>query len=80
MPFGPGRAPLTEDVAEVIAKDIKQAEGHGATSEVPMPFLRSLYRLPLMPNPIRKTHVCLTAAAVAAGVAAILLLSGLLGA
>ncbi len=78
MPFGPGRSPLTEDVAEVIAKDIKQAEGHGATSEVPMPFLRSLYRLPLIPNPIRRTHVCLMTAAVAAALVAVLLLSGLL--
>lgn len=80
MPFGPGRSPLTEDVAEVIAKDIKQAEGHGATSEVPMPFLRSLYRLPLMPNPIRKKHVWLVVAVIAAALLAILWFSGLLSA
>ncbi|OCP34559.1 hypothetical protein BC360_10690 [Ensifer sp. LC163] len=78
MPFGPGRSPLTEDVAEVIAKDIKQAEGHSATSEVPMPFLKSLYHLPLITSPIRKTHACLMFGVAAIGLAAVLLLSGLL--
>ncbi|WP_457581933.1 hypothetical protein [Ensifer canadensis] len=78
MTFGPSRSPLTEDVAEVIAKDIKQAEGHGATSEVPMPFLKSLYRLPLMTRPMRKTHACLMFGVAAIGLVAVLLLSGLL--
>ncbi|KOF14476.1 hypothetical protein AC244_26910 [Ensifer adhaerens] len=78
MTFGPSRPPLTEDVAEVIVRDIKQAEGHGATSEVPMPFLKSLYRLPLMPSPIRKSHACLMFGVAAIGLVAILLLSGLL--
>lgn len=54
MTSGVNRPPLTEDAAEVVAKDIKQAEGHGATSEVPMSFLKSLYRLPLEPG--RRTH------------------------
>ncbi len=38
MGFGPARPPVTEDVAEVIAKDIKSGEGRGLTSEVPMAF------------------------------------------
>jgi hypothetical protein len=29
-----------EDVAEVIAKDVKEGEGHTPTSEVPIAFLR----------------------------------------
>lgn len=40
MAFGPVRPPVTEDVAEVIAKDVKEAEGHTPTSEVPIAFLR----------------------------------------
>lgn len=39
MVFGPTRPPVTEDVAEVIVKDIKSEEGHGATSEVPLAFI-----------------------------------------
>lgn len=39
MVFGPARPPVTEDVAEVIAKDIKSEEGHGATSEIPLAFI-----------------------------------------
>ncbi|MGH6782948.1 MAG: hypothetical protein ACREB5_12700 [Sphingomonadaceae bacterium] len=54
MTSGVNRPPLTEDAAEVVAKDIKHAEGHGTTSEVPMSFLKSLYRLPL--DPARRTH------------------------
>ncbi len=38
MGFGPARPPVTEDVAEVIAKDIKSGEGKGLTSEVPLAF------------------------------------------
>ncbi|WFU47706.1 hypothetical protein [Sinorhizobium terangae] len=44
---------MMEDVEEVIARDIKHAEGHGATSEVPLPFLRKLYRVPLAPGRLR---------------------------
>ena len=40
MAFGPARPPITEDVADVIAKDVKQGEGHTPTSEVPIAFLR----------------------------------------
>lgn len=40
MAFGPARPPITEDVAEVIAKDVKEGEGHTPTSEVPLAFLR----------------------------------------
>lgn len=54
MTSGVNRPPLSEDAAEAIAKDIKQGEGHGATSEVPMSFLKSLYRSPL--DPARRTH------------------------
>ncbi|NRP72096.1 hypothetical protein ILFOPFJJ_02992 [Ensifer psoraleae] len=53
MGFGPARPPMMEDVEEVIARDIKNAEGHGATAEVPLPFLRSLYRVPLVPARLR---------------------------
>lgn len=38
MAFGPARPPITEDVAEVIAKDIKSGEGRQPTSEVPLAF------------------------------------------
>ncbi|MBW9063220.1 hypothetical protein JNB71_07805 [Rhizobium herbae] len=38
MGFGPARPPITEDVAEVIAKDIKSGEGKEPTSEVPLAF------------------------------------------
>lgn len=40
MPFGPARPPFTEDVAEVIAKEVKEGEGHTPASEVPLAFLR----------------------------------------
>lgn len=40
MAFGPARPPMMEDVAEVIAKDVKEGEGHTPTSEVPLAFLR----------------------------------------
>ena len=40
MAFGPARPPITEDVAEVIAKDVKEREGHTPTSEVPLAFLK----------------------------------------
>jgi hypothetical protein len=40
MAFGPARPPITEDVAEVIVKDVKEGEGHTPTSEVPLAFLR----------------------------------------
>nr|WP_298103839.1 hypothetical protein [uncultured Shinella sp.] len=40
MAFGPARPPITEDVADVIAKDVKTGEGHTPTSEVPLAFLR----------------------------------------
>lgn len=54
MTSGVNRPPLSEDAAEAVARDIKHAEGHGATSEVPMSFLKSLYHLPLDPG--RRTH------------------------
>lgn len=38
MGFGPARPPITEDVAEVIVKDIKSGEGKEPTSEVPLAF------------------------------------------
>jgi hypothetical protein len=62
MTWGVNRPPLTEDAAEAIAKDIKHAEGHGATSEVPLSFLKSLYRLPL--DPARRTHTGLVVLAI----------------
>lgn len=40
MAFGPARPPMTEEVAEVIAKEVKTAEGHTPTSEAPLRFLR----------------------------------------
>jgi hypothetical protein len=40
MAFGPARPPITEDVAEVIAKEVKEGEGHTPTSEVPIAFLK----------------------------------------
>jgi hypothetical protein len=40
MAFGPARPPITEDVAEVIAKEVKEGEGHTPTSEVPLAFLK----------------------------------------
>lgn len=40
MAFGPARPPIMEDVAEVIAKDVKEGEGRSPTSEVPLAFLR----------------------------------------
>lgn len=69
MTSGVNRPPLSEDAAEAIAKDIKQGEGHGATSEVPMSFLRSLYHSPL--DPARRTH---TGFVVLAIIAALLVL------
>lgn len=40
MAFGPARPPITEDVAGVIAKEVKEGEGHTPTSEVPIAFLK----------------------------------------
>lgn len=40
MVFGPFRPPITEDVAEVIAKDVKESEGHTPPSETPIAFIR----------------------------------------
>lgn len=40
MAFGPARPPITEDVAEVIAKEVKEGEGYTPTSEVPIAFLK----------------------------------------
>ncbi|HEV7308640.1 hypothetical protein [Ensifer sp.] len=54
MTSGVNRPPLSEEAAEAIAKDIKQGEGHGATSEVPMSFLKGLYHSPLAPE--RRKH------------------------
>ncbi|MGD9477886.1 UNVERIFIED_ORG: hypothetical protein LHK14_06040 [Roseateles sp. XES5] len=52
MAFGPARPPMMEDVAEVIAKDVKEAEGHTPTSEVPLAFLkRGADGKPLEMNP-----------------------------
>lgn len=62
MTWGLNRPPLTEDAAEAVAKDIKHSEGHGATSEVPLSFLKSLSRLPL--GPVRRTHTGLVVLAI----------------
>lgn len=40
MVFGPSRPPIMKDVAEVIAKDVKEGEGHTPTSETPIAFIR----------------------------------------
>jgi len=40
MVFGPSRPPITEDVAEVIAKDISAREGNSPPSETPIDFVR----------------------------------------
>ncbi|WP_245262555.1 hypothetical protein [Ensifer sp. BR816] len=70
MGFGPARAPFMEDVAEVIAREIKSAEGHGGTSEVPMPFLRDSCRMPMQSARRGREHIGLAPyAAVAAAIA-----------
>ncbi|WP_245424233.1 hypothetical protein [Sinorhizobium sp. BJ1] len=71
MGFGPVRAPFMEDVAELIAREIKSAEGHGATSEVPMSFLQRSYRIPIHSARLRRER--LGVASYAAAVAAIAL-------
>lgn len=75
MAFGPARPPMMEDVAEVIAKDVKEAEGHTPTSEVPLAFLRrGADGKPLEMNArVRALFI-----AVAATVAALLLVLALL--
>ncbi|MDR6755232.1 hypothetical protein J2Y48_000505 [Mycoplana sp. BE70] len=40
MVFGPSRPPITEDVAEVITKDLMEGEGHTPTSETPIAFVK----------------------------------------
>ena len=40
MVFGPSRPPITEDVADVIARDMKESEGHTPPSETPIAFIR----------------------------------------
>lgn len=40
MVFGPSRPPITEEVAEVIAKDVMEGEGHSPTSETPIAFVK----------------------------------------
>ena len=40
MALGPARPPMMEEVAEVIAKDVKEGEGHTPPSEVPLAFLK----------------------------------------
>lgn len=40
MVFGPSRPPITEDVAKVIARDIREREGHSPPSETPIDFIR----------------------------------------
>lgn len=51
MAFGPARPPMMEDVAEVIARDVKEGEGHGSPSEAPLAFLkRGATRRPLEMN------------------------------
>ncbi len=75
MAFGPARPPMMEDVAEVIAKDVKEAEGHTPTSEVPLAFLRrGADGKPLEMN----ARVRALLIAVAAAVAALLLVLALL--
>ncbi|WP_411033903.1 hypothetical protein [Shinella sp. BYT-45] len=66
---------MMEDVAEVIAKDVKEAEGHTPTSEVPLAFLRrGADGKPLEMN----ARVRALLIAVAAAVAALLLVLALL--
>ncbi|CAK7259189.1 hypothetical protein KYK30_00865 [Shinella yambaruensis] len=75
MAFGPARPPMMEDVAEVIAKDVKEGEGHTPTSEVPLAFLRrGADGKPLEMNSRVRTLFI----AVAAAVALLLLLLALL--
>jgi hypothetical protein len=64
MAFGPARPPIMEDVAEVIAKDVKEGEGHTPTSETPLAFLkRSADGKPLeMNNRVRMLFLGLLAA------------------
>ncbi|MBZ7923963.1 hypothetical protein AB4Z34_20830 [Ensifer sp. 2YAB10] len=71
MTWGVNRPPLSEDAAEAVAKDIKHAEGHGATSEVPMSFLKSLYHLPMAPG--RRTHTGFIVLAIVVAVLALFL-------
>ena len=40
MAFGPARPPILEDVADVIAREVKEGEGHTPPSEVPLAFLK----------------------------------------
>ncbi|MCV3736416.1 hypothetical protein OCK02_09385 [Rhizobium sp. TRM96647] len=40
MVFGLSRPPITEDVADVIARDMKESEGHTPPSETPIAFIR----------------------------------------
>ena len=66
MAFGPARPPIMEDVAEVIAKEVKDGEGHTPTSEAPLAFLRkSPAGKPLEMNPrVRALLVAVAAGAV----------------
>lgn len=75
MAFGPARPPILEDVAEVIAKEVKKGEGHTPTSEVPFAFLkRGADGRPLEMN----TRVRTVFVAVAAAVVVLLLVLALL--
>jgi hypothetical protein len=75
MAFGPARPPITEDVAEVIAKEVKEGEGHTPTSEVPLAFLgKSTGGKPLEMN--ARVRALLTA--VAAGAVLLLVVLALL--
>jgi hypothetical protein len=72
MGFGPARPPITEDVAEVIAKDIKSGEGKEPTSEVPLAFQTG--RRPVDPETLDQARKQMTMFGVfAIGVLAVLL-------
>jgi len=55
MGFGPARPPVTEDVAEVIAKDIQSGIGKGLTSEVPLAFQTGAHA-PINPEALNQTR------------------------
>ncbi len=73
MGFGPARPPITEDVAEVIAKDMsKSGEGKEPTSEVPLAFQTG--RRPVDPETLDQARKQMTMFGVfAIGVLAVLL-------
>lgn len=72
MGFGPARPPITEDVAEVIAKDIKSGEGNEPTSEVPLAFQTG--RRPVDPETLDQARKQMTMFGIFAGAVLTILL------